>query len=306
MRLDLYISDLKWITRSQSQELIKKECIIIDWKTIKKNAFNVDWEEVFIIKDLPAKNFHALATKMPLDIVYEDEKILVLNKDKWKQVHPWDENDMTWTLLSWLRYYFSPNDTIAKNDNELLIDHIWFIHRLDKDTSWTLLISKNKESLTFYQTQFANREVEKIYLTLVYWKIEKPWKIDSPIWRSKVDRKKMAISEDWKNAITLFNPINFFPDLNVTLLKVQILTGRTHQIRVHLSSIWFPVLWDSVYWNNWINKDYEKKFWITSQVLHSYRISLKWQSWEQLTFLSSPKDDFDKFWIDEEIIDWLL
>lgn len=297
MRLDLYISELKKITRSQSQNLIKKECINIDWKTIKKNAFEVSWEENFIIKDLPVKIFNAIATKMPLDIIFEDENLLVLNKDKWRQVHPWDEADMTWTLLSWLRYYFSNWEKIAKNDNELSIENIWFIHRLDKDTSWTMLIAKNKKTLTFYQSQFAEREVEKIYLALVFWKVKKSWKINSPIWRSKVDRKKMAISEEWKNAITLFDSIEYFPELDATLLKVQILTWRTHQIRVHLSSIWLPILWDFIYWNTWLNKIIDKKYWINSQVLHSYKLSLKWQNGQILSFMSTPKNDFKKLWI---------
>lgn len=297
MRLDLYLSDLKWITRSQAQELIRKECININWKTIKKNAFEVSWEEEFKIKSLPSKEFNAKATKMPLDIVYENDDILVLNKDKWRQVYPWDEWDMENTLLSWLRYYFSKKWIIADKDSDLTIEHIWFIHRLDKDTSWTLLISKNKKSLDFYQSHFADRNVKKFYLTLVYWKVDKSWKIDSPIWRSKNDRKKMSISEDWKEAITLFDPIEFYPELNATFLKVQILTWRTHQIRVHLSSIWFPILWDKIYWNEKINKDIEKKYWICSQVLHCHEVSLKWQDWQDLTFKSEPKNDFKKLWI---------
>lgn len=297
MRLDIFVSEQKNITRSQAQDLLRKECVKVDWKTIKKNGFDLKWDEEIIIKEIPAKPFSALATKMPIDVIFEDENLLVLNKEQWRQVYPWDEWDMTWTLLSWLRFYFSKEWKIADSDKDLKVEKIWFIHRLDKDTSWCLMISKNTKTHEFYQKQFEKRNVDKFYLAAVFWNVKNKWKIEWPIWRSKSDRKKMAVVQDWREATTLFEPLEYLEKENITLLKVQILTWRTHQIRVHLSSIWFPIVWDSTYWNEKINKKIASKHWIEKQMLHCLEMFIDWKNWERQNFFTEPRENFWKiFW----------
>jgi len=303
MRLDIFISKQKNITRSQAQDLLRKECVKVNWKTIKKNWFEISWDEEIIIKEIPAKPFSAIATEMPIDVIFEDENLLVLNKEQWKQVYPWDEWDMTWTLLSWLRFYFSKEWKIADSDKDLKVEKIWFVHRLDKDTSWCLMIAKNVKTLNFYQKQFESRNVDKFYLAAVFWNVKNKWKIVWPIWRSKSDRKKMAVIQDWKEATTLFEPLEFFEKENITLLKVQILTWRTHQIRVHLSSIWFPIIWDSTYWNEKINQKIAWKYWIKKQMLHCLEMSIDWKNleWKKFRqkFFAEPRENFWKiFWED--------
>jgi len=300
MRLDNYIAEKLNITRSQAQNLLRKECVKVDWKTIKKNWFEIKWDENIEIKELPAKPHHAKATKMNIDVIFEDEDLLVLNKKQWVQVYPWDEWDMTWTLLSWLRYYFAKdwiNPEKVETDNDLKVEKIWFIHRLDKDTSWCLMIAKNSESLAFYQKQFEKRGVEKFYLAVVIWRVVKKWKIDAPIWRSSKDRKKFAVVQDWRNAITLFEPIQYLEKENITLLKVQILTWRTHQIRVHLSSIWHAIVWDNVYWNEKINEKFKKKYWIEYQMLHCLEMTINWKNWEKQKFYAKPNENFYKVFV---------
>lgn len=285
MRLDLYISEKNKITRSQAQLLLKKELVLVDWKKIKKPWFEINWNEEIIINSLPRQIFTAIPNKIPLDIIYENEDFLVLNKDCWVQVYPWDEQDFTWTLLSWLRYYF-----LDKNE-QISIENIWFVHRLDKDTSWLLLIAKNKGTLSFFQKQFQERKVRKFYLAFVYWNIKSSWQINAPITRSKIDRKKMSVSKEWKIADTYFDIIDYFPQINSTLLKIEIKTWRTHQIRVHLSSIWHPVIWDYVYWNKKINDIFVKNFNINSHLLHSTYLQLTCQKWQVMSFLAKPKNE---------------
>lgn len=284
MRLDQFISEKNNITRSQAQLFLKKELILVNWKTIKKSWFEINWDENIEIKDFPKQVFTAIPNKIPLDIIYENNDFLVINKDQWCQVYPWDEKNYSSTLLSWLRYYF-----LDKNE-QILIENIWFVHRLDKDTSWLILIAKNKNTLSYFQKQFHDRKVKKVYLALVYWKLNSPWQINSPIWRSQIDRKKMSISKDWKNADTLFDIINYFPDINATLIKIEIKTWRTHQIRVHLSSIWFPIIWDNLYGNKIENDNIAKKVDTKYQLLHATYLKLTWQNWQVMTFVAIPKN----------------
>ena len=295
MRLDNYVAEAKQITRSQAQNLLKKECVNVDWKTIKKNWFSLLWNEKIIIKDLPAKLHSAQATKMTINVIFEDDDLLVLNKRQWIQVYPGDEGDMTGTLLSGLRYYFAKNPEKVESDNDLKVEKIWFIHRLDKDTSWCLMIAKNAESLAFYQKQFEERNVDKFYLAAVFWQITQKWKIEAPIWRLKIDRKKFAVVQDWRDATTLFEPIEYLEKENITLLKVQILTWRTHQIRVHLKSIWHSIIWDWTYWNEKINEKMRKKFWINYQMLHCLEMRIDWKNWERQKFFAKPNKSFKIF-----------
>jgi len=220
---------------------------------------------------------------------------LVLNKRQWIQVYPWDEWDMTWTLLSGLRYYFA-KDWIEtediKSDDDLTIEKIWYVHRLDKDTSWSLMIAKDSETLTFFQQQFEKRTVDKFYLAAVFWQVTKNWKIEAPLWRSKADRKKFAVTQDWRDAITLFEPIEYLEKENITLLRVQILTWRTHQIRVHLSSIWHSIIWDKTYWNDKINEKFRKKHWVDKQMLHCMEMFVDMKNWERKRLFSEPNKSF--------------
>ena len=218
---------------------------------------------------------------------------MVINKDRWRQVYPWDEWDMKNTLLSWLRYYY------LKPDGTLSIEHLWFAHRIDKETTWVLLTTKNKNILTEIQNQFKDRTVKKIYLALVHWKVGQNGKIIAPIARSIQDRKKMVTTISGREAESDFDVVDYFDDLDITLLKVRIYTWRTHQIRVHLSSINLPIVWDAVYWNTKKNMLFSKKHWFNWQMLHAYYLELdkKIKLWKH-KFIAPIKWDFMNLWID--------
>ncbi|MCD5382892.1 RluA family pseudouridine synthase [Candidatus Gracilibacteria bacterium] len=295
MRLDNYVAEAKQITRSQAQNLLKKECVNVDGKTIKKNGFSLLGNEKIIIKDLPAKLHSAQATKMTINVIFEDDDLLVLNKRQGIQVYPGDEGDMTGTLLSGLRYYFAKNPEKVESDNDLKVEKIGFIHRLDKDTSGCLMIAKNAESLAFYQKQFEERNVDKFYLAAVFGQITQKGKIEAPIGRSKTDRKKFAVVQDGRDAMTLFEPIEYLEKENITLLKVQILTGRTHQIRVHLKSIGHSIIGDGTYGNEKINEKMRKKFGINYQMLHCLEMRIDGKNGERQKFFAKPNKSFKIF-----------
>ena len=144
------------------------------------------------------------------------------------------------------------------------------VHRLDKDTSGILVVAKNDKSHINLSEQIKNHEVEKTYIALVRGIVkENEATIDMPIGRSQKDRKKMAVGQNGKNAITNFKVIERFPQDNCTLLEVKIETGRTHQIRVHLSQIGYPVIGDNVYSNG------KNKWGIEGQCLHSKSLKFK-------------------------------
>ena len=144
------------------------------------------------------------------------------------------------------------------------------VHRLDKDTSGVIVVAKNDKAHINLSEQIKNHEVEKIYIALVRGIVkENEAKIDMPIGRSKNDRKKMAVEKDGKNAVTNFKVLERFPDDNCTLLEIKIETGRTHQIRVHLSHIGYPIIGDEVYSNG------KNKWNIKGQCLHAKSLKFK-------------------------------
>ena len=144
------------------------------------------------------------------------------------------------------------------------------VHRLDKDTSGVIVVAKNDKAHINLSNQIKNHEVEKTYIALVRGIVkENEATIDMPIGRSKTDRKKMTVREDGKNAITNFKVLERFYEDNCTLLEVKIETGRTHQIRVHLSHIGYPIIGDYVYSNG------KNKWGIKGQCLHAKSLKFR-------------------------------
>lgn len=198
--------------------------------------------------------------KIPLDIIYEDDDIIVVNKQKGLVVHPANGN-LDGTLVNAIMAICK--DSLSGIGGEI---RPGIVHRLDKDTSGLIIIAKNDKAHINLSEQIKNREVSKTYIALVRGNVkENEATINMPIARSLKDRKKMAVSKDGKNAITHFKVLERYE--GYTLLEVKIETGRTHQIRVHMSQIGYPIVGDAVYSNG------KNPFGVTGQMLHSAKLS---------------------------------
>ena len=196
--------------------------------------------------------------------MYEDNDILVVNKPKGMVVHPANGNP-DGTLVNAVMALCK--DSLSGIGGEL---RPGIVHRLDKDTSGAIIIAKNDKAHIKLSEMLKNHEIEKTYIALVRGIVkENEATIDMPISRSQTDRKKMAVNREGKNAVTHIKVLERFYRHNVTLLEVKIETGRTHQIRVHLSKIGFPIIGDGVYSNG-------KNEWnISGQCLHAKSLKFK-------------------------------
>lgn len=262
IRLDKAISlKDKDISRMAVQRLIDEENILVNGKKAK-SSYKLNLNDIVTITKPDPKEIEIKPENIPLDVVYEDKDILVVNKQKGLVVHPGNGN-LNGTLV---------NAVMARCKNELsgIGGEIrpGIVHRLDKDTSGLLIIAKNDKSHINLSNKFKNHEVKKTYIALVRGRVkENMATIDMPIARSTKDRTKMAVSKNGKNAITHIKVLERFKEF--TLLEVNIETGRTHQIRVHLSEIGYPIVGDYVYSNG------KNPFNVVGQMLHSMRIEFK-------------------------------
>ena len=255
-RLDVYLSEKNdKLSRSSVQRLIDEEKIKTNNKKCKA-SYRVQEGDEIIIEETPPKEIELKAQEIPLEIIYEDKDIIVINKPKGIVVHPANGN---------------PDGTIVNAIMAICKDSLsgiggeirpGIVHRLDKDTSGIMIIAKNDEAHIKLSEQIKNREVKKTYIALVRGVVkENEATIDMPIARSKKDRKKMAVDKDGKNAITHLKVLKRYDDY--TLLEINIETGRTHQIREHLSEIGYPVVGDIVYSNG------KNRFDVVGQCLHA-------------------------------------
>ncbi len=259
MRLDKAISlkDNK-MSRVAIQRLIEEENILVNNKPVKVSYKLCLNDKVSIQKQEP-KEVEIKAQEIPLDVVYEDHDILVVNKQKGLVVHPGNGNP-DGTLVNAIMA--KCKDSLSGIGGEI---RPGIVHRIDKDTSGILVIAKNDQAHIDLSEQIKNHEVKKTYIALVRGVLkENQATIDMPIARSMKDRTKMAVSKKGKNAITHIKVLERFKEY--TLLEVNIETGRTHQIRVHLAQIGYPIVGDYVYSNG------KNPFHVVGQMLHSYRL----------------------------------
>ena len=263
-RIDAYLAKRdNDISRVAVQRLIKEEKILVNDKKVK-SSYKVQEGDSITVEEEQAKEIELKAQDIPVEIIYEDSDIIVVNKPKGLVVHPGSGNP-DGTLVNSLMNICK--DSLSGIGGEI---RPGIVHRLDKDTSGILVVAKNDKSHINLSEQIKNHEVEKTYIALVRGIVkENEATIDMPIGRSQKDRKKMAVGQNGKNAITNFKVIERFPQDNCTLLEVKIETGRTHQIRVHLSQIGYPVIGDNVYSNG------KNKWGIEGQCLHSKSLKFK-------------------------------
>jgi len=257
IRIDKCISDLyEELSRSYIQKLIKDELVYVNNKAVKANYKGKINDKVsFTTPDLIIPDI--LPENIPLDILYEDEDIIIVNKPKDMVVHP-APGHYSNTLVNGLMYHCRDN---LSGINGVLRPGI--VHRIDKDTTGSLLICKNDESHRFIAEQLKDHSINRRYVAIVHGEIKDDnGRIDAPIGRHPVDRKKMAINySNGKKAVTNYKVLKRFKGYSYIECKLE--TGRTHQIRVHMASINHPVMGDPLYCN------YKDPIKTTGQVLHA-------------------------------------
>jgi len=255
IRLDKYLTQvLPQFSRAYLQKLIVQGYILVNGQRTKANQrlSNVDR----ITVELPLLPLHPLAEPIPLTIIYEDADISVIDKPAGLTVHPAPGHPSHTLVNAILAHY--PDLAMS---NELMRPGI--VHRLDKDTSGLIVIAKNDSAREYLAAQFKNRTVIKGYLVLVKGRLyPEQGIIEAPIGRDPYSRRRMAIVEAGKEATTRYRVRQYLD--NYTLVEVTPLTGRTHQIRVHLSAIGYPVAGDSLYGI--------KSAYLNRQFIHAYRL----------------------------------
>ena len=258
-RIDKYLTNYVDFSRTIISKMIDSEYILVNGKKVKAN-YVVKVGDIITVKDGFIEPLDIKAENIPIDILYEDDDIIVVNKASGMVVHP-GSGVREHTLVNALMYH---TNCLSDINGEV---RPGIVHRIDKDTSGLMVVAKNNKSHEILGNMLANHVIKREYIALVKGVFpNETASIDAPIGRDKLNRKKMAVTkENSKNAITHLRVIKRYKDF--TLLRLRLETGRTHQIRVHLAYIGYPVYNDPVY-----TSDKTTEF---GQFLHSASIDFK-------------------------------
>ena len=258
-RADVFLSEIADITRSKAQEIIESGAFLINGKTVKKN-FKVSCGQAYEYEYVIDNDYDVVPQDIPLDIVYEDEYLAVVNKPKGMVVHPAPgnkDNTMVNALLFKLSKLSTGGDVIRPG----------IVHRIDKNTSGLLIVAKDDKCHFELAKQIESHSFKREYRGIV---IGTPKQsegtVDAPIGRSVRDRKKMAVTDvNSKNAVTHYSVLESYG--GYSFMRFNLETGRTHQIRVHMAYTGHPILGDDVYGGE--RKEFSE---LCGQCLHAYSI----------------------------------
>ena len=276
-RLDVYVSEALGVTRSSAQGMIDEGLVSVNGKGESKN-YRLRENDDVEIEEQELKELTVEAENIPLDIVYEDEDIIVINKPSGMVVHPAPGNE-SGTLVNALLYHCKES---LSGINGVVRPGI--VHRIDKDTSGLLVVAKNDESHVFLSSLLKDHGIKRVYHALVvgHYK-ESCGTVNAPIARHPVDRKKMAVVAGGREAITHYEVIEEYPSF--TYARFQLETGRTHQIRVHTSYIGHPIIGDTVYGGGKTVFEKNCSALLDGQILHAKILSFPHpRTKEQMTF----------------------
>ena len=273
-RLDVYVSELQEITRSHAQTIIDNGLVTVNGKPEAKN-YKLRLGDIVEIEEEEIVELNAEPENIPLDIVYEDDDIIVINKPIGMVVHPAAGNP-TGTLVNALLYHCGSSLSGVGG-----VIRPGIVHRIDKDTSGLLVVAKNDEAHLNLSAQLKEHHVSRIYTAIAVGNFrEEEGTVDAPIGRHPVDRKKMAVIHNSelrsRNAVTHWSVMarGEADGNSFTLLRCQLETGRTHQIRVHMASVGHPLLGDAVYGGANTRFESRHRASIVGQCLHAGELHL--------------------------------
>ena len=277
-RLDSFVAAETELSRTQAQRMIREGDILLNGKAVKPNVTVTSGDMVDITYPDPVET-DVIAENIPLDILYEDEDLLVVNKPQGMVVHPAPGHEGG-TLVNALLYHIRDLSGIG---GEL---RPGIVHRIDRMTSGLLVVAKNDTAHRVLSDQFRDHSAHRSYAALVDGNIrEDSGTVDAPLARHPVDRKRMAIVSGGREAVTHWQVTARYGQY--TLLQIELETGRTHQIRVHLYSMQHPVTGDDVYGRD------KRPFGLIGQALHGYRLTFRHpKSGEHMVFYAPLPDYF--------------
>lgn len=262
-------------SRSKAQSLIKEKSVLVNNKS-EKSHYILRLADVITYEKYTNKQLNVEAQNIPLNIIYEDDDILIINKPAGLVVHPGNGHE-DGTLANGLLYYAS---SLSNKDDPI---RPGIVHRIDKDTSGLLCVTKNDEAELYLKEQLSDHSMHREYIALVKGLIdENNGKIDAPLGRDPKSPIKFCVNlAKGKEAITYFHVLKRYHE-NVTLISCRLLTGRTHQIRVHMDYIHHPIIGDPLYGTN--NCSLYNK----GQLLHAYQLTFKHPKTHELVTFSAP------------------
>ena len=284
VRIDRYISDhIEDISRSAVTKLIEDGKVTVGEKPVKKNYKTAEGDRICVMLDEP-KPVDILPEEIPLDIVYEDEDLLVVNKPKGMVVHPAPGHE-SGTLVNALMYHCG--DDLSGINGEL---RPGIVHRIDKNTSGLLAVAKSDIAHAGLSEQIKEHSFTREYLAICYGNIKEDERtVDAPIGRHKVDRKKMCVTQlNSRSAVTHIKVLERYTGFTYILCRLE--TGRTHQIRVHMAYIGHPIAGDDVYGPSKVITE------LDGQCLHAYKLGfIHPVTGEYLEFTADPPESFVRF-----------
>ena len=280
-RIDKYISSKLDISRSRAQKLIEEACITVDGRKAKSKD-KVFPGQVIMVEIPEAKEVKIIAEDIKLDILYEDDDVLVVNKPKGMVVHPANGNQ-SGTLVNAIMAHCKEN--LSGINGEI---RPGIVHRIDKDTSGVLVVAKNDKAHIFLAEQLKKHSMTRVYIAIARGVFkDKVGVINANIGRNPKDRKKMGVVGNGRNAVTHYKVIKQLEDC--AILEVRLETGRTHQIRVHMAYIGHPLLGDTVYSSG------KNKYGFKSQALHAKTLGfIHPTSKEYMEFSSNLPEEFQE------------
>lgn len=280
VRIDKYLSEITEYSRSLIGKMLEEECILLNGHSVKASFKVKEGDMIEIVKEL-SDEILLEPENIPLDIVFENENVLVVNKPSGMVVHPGSGNK-SHTLVHALLYH---TNQLSDCNGEV---RPGIVHRIDKDTSGLMLVAKNNKVHELLADDFKHKRVKRTYIALVKGVLKHNHiTIDAPIGRDEVDRKKMKVTDkNSKNAVTHVTVLKRYQDY--TLIECTLETGRTHQIRVHMAYIGYPIYNDPVYQNQKTSE--------FGQFLHSAKLTfIEPITKEELHFEAPLPEEFQQF-----------